>query len=735
MGSGQDYPDNIRNRISGWFSTFHSLFLSWLKSLRKYFILFVFVCVLCFLIFSACGFSETNIDNARYMLSALVQGQAAIISIVITLTLVAVQMSASAYSPRVIDVMKKNPDLWILLTIYAFLICYGLLVLKSLDVSFLNIHVGEDIIYSRNVSSTPAIFGLSSEVLVYSVYVGGVFSLFALFPYMKKIISLLNPETIIKSLVNEIDESNIRGGDVSPFQPVFDIIHTAIAKYDLTTTRAGLNAVERQVENIIKTDVNLNYIISDEYCTYLKRCAIAAINNNDEEVVAVLANTAKNFGSFLAEKGLEDATSIVANELGNIGVISAEKGLEGAISKIAEALATVGLKSAEKGLEGATWDVAFALGNVGMKSAERRLEWTTGDVAFALGNVGMKSTENGLEEATGGVAFALGNVGMKSTENGLEEATLKIAEALGNVGGISAKAGLEEPTGDVAFALGTVGEISAEKGLEEATLSVADALGTVGGISAEKELEKATKKVADALGTVGGISAEKGLEGATLRVAFALKTVGVKSAEGGLEGATLRIAFALGTVGGISVEKGLKNATLRIAFALGTVGVKSAENGLETAISTVVILLLDLNEKVAKKDLKWVRPIVTDALEAIEKKTAGKGLGEANLIVVYALANVSQKATDDELEEAISNAAGTLLKLGTKAMSIDEEYLLKYIFAKYLAKMRIQSESIVLDAIEEYESKISENETKLFRQFIYLYEDKYNKLPGNTGNS
>ena len=712
MGSGQDYPDNIRNRISGWFSTFHSLFLSWLKSLRKYFILFVFVCVLCFLIFSACGFSETNIDNARYMLSALVQGQAAIISIVITLTLVAVQMSASAYSPRVIDVMKKNPDLWILLTIYAFLICYGLLVLKSLDVSFLNIHVGEDIIYSRNVSSTPAIFGLSSEVLVYSVYVGGVFSLFALFPYMKKIISLLNPETIIKSLVNEIDESNIRGGDVSPFQPVFDIIHTAIAKYDLTTTRAGLNAVERQVENIIKTDVNLNYIISDEYCTYLKRCAIAAINNNDEEVVAVLANTAKNFGSFLAEKGLEDATSIVANELGNIGVISAEKGLEGAISKIAEALATVGLKSAEKGLEGATWDVAFALGNVGMKSAERRLEWTTGDVAFALGNVGMKSTENGLEEAT-----------------------LKIAEALGNVGGISAKAGLEEPTGDVAFALGTVGEISAEKGLEEATLSVADALGTVGGISAEKELEKATKKVADALGTVGGISAEKGLEGATLRVAFALKTVGVKSAEGGLEGATLRIAFALGTVGGISVEKGLKNATLRIAFALGTVGVKSAENGLETAISTVVILLLDLNEKVAKKDLKWVRPIVTDALEAIEKKTAGKGLGEANLIVVYALANVSQKATDDELEEAISNAAGTLLKLGTKAMSIDEEYLLKYIFAKYLAKMRIQSESIVLDAIEEYESKISENETKLFRQFIYLYEDKYNKLPGNTGNS
>jgi uncharacterized membrane protein len=45
------------------------------------------------------------------MLSAVVQTQAAIIAIVITLTLIAVQLTASAYSPRVIDIFKKNPGL------------------------------------------------------------------------------------------------------------------------------------------------------------------------------------------------------------------------------------------------------------------------------------------------------------------------------------------------------------------------------------------------------------------------------------------------------------------------------------------------------------------------------------------------------------------------------------------------------------------------------------------------
>lgn len=48
-------------------------------------------------------------DNERYLLSALVQSLAAVIALVITLSLVAVQLAAQSYSARVIDVYKRTP--------------------------------------------------------------------------------------------------------------------------------------------------------------------------------------------------------------------------------------------------------------------------------------------------------------------------------------------------------------------------------------------------------------------------------------------------------------------------------------------------------------------------------------------------------------------------------------------------------------------------------------------------
>lgn len=57
-------------------------------------------------------------DNARYLISALIQSQAAIISIVITLTLVAIQITASHYTSRLIDIFKEYPLMWLLLLFF-----------------------------------------------------------------------------------------------------------------------------------------------------------------------------------------------------------------------------------------------------------------------------------------------------------------------------------------------------------------------------------------------------------------------------------------------------------------------------------------------------------------------------------------------------------------------------------------------------------------------------------------
>ena len=101
-----------------WWMSFESRHL-WIARLFVYSTCLAVVVLVCFSLFRYFNLFHTDADSARYMLSALVQSQAAIVAIVITLTLIAVQLTASAYSPRVIDIFKKNPDMWILLG------CYG----------------------------------------------------------------------------------------------------------------------------------------------------------------------------------------------------------------------------------------------------------------------------------------------------------------------------------------------------------------------------------------------------------------------------------------------------------------------------------------------------------------------------------------------------------------------------------------------------------------------------------
>ena len=120
------FERNIKKKIRDW-KTRHLL--------AAIFSVYVFLFVLWFMSFIPAfrwfNLFNTEATSARYMLSALVQAQAAIVAIVVSLTVIAVQLTASAYSPRVIDVFKsfkKNPDFWILLGFYGFSIFYGLFI-------------------------------------------------------------------------------------------------------------------------------------------------------------------------------------------------------------------------------------------------------------------------------------------------------------------------------------------------------------------------------------------------------------------------------------------------------------------------------------------------------------------------------------------------------------------------------------------------------------------------------
>ena len=82
----------------------------WLRGLTIYLVIFIMVTLVSYLFFYHFKLLYTDVDSARYILSSLIESEATILAIFITLSLVAVQLAASS-SPRVIDIFKRTPDL------------------------------------------------------------------------------------------------------------------------------------------------------------------------------------------------------------------------------------------------------------------------------------------------------------------------------------------------------------------------------------------------------------------------------------------------------------------------------------------------------------------------------------------------------------------------------------------------------------------------------------------------
>ena len=444
-----------KEKVRDWWVSYGKL---WTKRIFEYFflaVLFSFVGAVLFVYFDL---AQTDADSARYMLSALVQSQAAIVAIVISLTLIAVQLSASAYSPRVIRIFRNNPDVWLLLGLYGMSIFYGLLILKT--------------IRDGDLSKIP-LFNYPIETHIISVYFLGIFSFLMLFRYILSIIDLLNPTNIINRLKIDITKDNILNSQEDPIQPIMDIIHGSIMKYDLETTRVGLKAVTDQVLEIIGPDDEKK--ILEWFCNHLYRVSRLAISKEDEDSTVEVIKCLAKFGKSTAEKKLKDA-----------------------ISQVTETLGGVGGDSVKKGLEFATSDALNYLGKVGSAAAKNKLKDVAKQAAGIIGFVGKKSAEKGFEEATA-AARSLRDVGIAAAENELEEATSEAAKSLNGVGIAAAENKLEDAAGEAAQSLGVVGKSAVEKGLKLATRSAALSLVYVGIAAVGNKLEEVTSLLSELL--------------------------------------------------------------------------------------------------------------------------------------------------------------------------------------------------------------------------------------------
>jgi len=116
---------------------YFKLIQDYLKEIKKNtfrLIYSVFVLLIIVVVLSYLPSPKTiDIENSRYLESALIQSLAAIFAIVVTVTLIAIQLASHNYSPRVAKLFIYDNWFWGLFLIFLFSITFISFFLLNLD--------------------------------------------------------------------------------------------------------------------------------------------------------------------------------------------------------------------------------------------------------------------------------------------------------------------------------------------------------------------------------------------------------------------------------------------------------------------------------------------------------------------------------------------------------------------------------------------------------------------------
>lgn len=376
--------------------------LTWIKRILIYFIvmvisLFVSNAILStFELFLNTTMGNTNIDNSRYMLSALIQSEAAIVAIVVTLTLVAVQQTSSSYSTRLIDIFKnRNPDFWILLIIYIGAIIYQLSILTNLNDNAI------------------------SDGHIFFAYFLGLFSFIALIPYMLNTIDLLKPLTMMMFLSEKITKNNILSIETKDFDffsglynrssnniflntedlnvnnkdpvlPIIDIVNSSLMKHDYDTSRDGLLVLRK-----ISFDILKNNDIKDEefkkifnlFSKHFLNTGKLAIHKSDDECVILVLNWFYEIMMIFIEMQKDSEASLALGRIGEIGKIAAEqRNMRMTVVSIRHFQAIIDTSS-EINMKYLQRTVAHSLNDIGEISAQYKIRGVYHDILQPLSTI------------------------------------------------------------------------------------------------------------------------------------------------------------------------------------------------------------------------------------------------------------------------------------------------------------------------------------------------------------
>jgi len=152
--------------------------------------------------------------DVRYLVSALMQCEASILAIVISLTALGVQLAAQRYSHRVVDIFIHDEYFHCILFLYLGAIFIGILSLYILPD---NLSIYKDIVFTSNTtilfiskSLCHNFLYLSIMFIIFSLYLGFTAIAFNyLRQYIGHILTIIKPEKIVEKIVSSINPDKI----------------------------------------------------------------------------------------------------------------------------------------------------------------------------------------------------------------------------------------------------------------------------------------------------------------------------------------------------------------------------------------------------------------------------------------------------------------------------------------------------------------------------------------------
>ena len=365
---------------------------------------FIIAAFLCAFIFAAyLNPNHTNEESARLLLSALIQSEATIIALVITLTLIAVQLTASSYTPRVANIFASSPHMYLLLGIYIISIAYSAILLQL-------------------VSGIGGIVPAHMEFWISGAYWLTIFLGFALIPYIFYILESFSPETFTKRMSIYLTKETILQQERNDFLDlIFDVMHNSVMKYDTATIRYGLNLVTMQINNQVseKNTLGENSEIVKAYCAHLERCARQAIDLHDEEMLSIILDQFESIGTHCARNKFDNPTLQLITIISEVEKLIDVKDIPGSLNRVRELIRSIGKISIENKFLETPGRIMFCQDTI----AKHAIDKITPQDKFSLYSEILENSVDSLTEFTG--------LGITTSQLGIVNGSLEYLKSIG----------------------------------------------------------------------------------------------------------------------------------------------------------------------------------------------------------------------------------------------------------------------------------------------------------------